>query len=224
MFSGASKYAFALDNISLVIFLISLVLLLGVTIVMVYFVFKFHHTRNPKPTQFHGSTALEVAWIAIPTFIVVGMFYVGFKEYITLRTTPDIDYHANVRAAMWKWTFTYPNGKTVDSILVIPVNKTTKLEITSSDILHSFYLKDFRIKEDAVPNMKTFAIITPNQLGTFRVACAEYCGAGNNGAGHFNMYARVRVIPQDEFNKYYAHWYKKEQTAAAIPAEAEKKH
>ena len=223
MFSGASNYSVAVDNISLTIMGISVFLLLGVTVVMLVFVFKYHHTRHPKPQQIHGNVLLEVAWVVIPTLLVIGMFFVGYMEYIDLRTTKQIDNEVAVRASTWKWTFKYKNGYEKDSILYIPVNKNTKVNISSADFIHSFFLKDFKIKEDAVPRHNTYVILSPNKTGNFRVACAEYCGAGSpdkvdvkdvNGnvigkkeisnIGHFNMYAMVKVIPQEDYNKWYA--------------------
>lgn len=202
-----SSYAGHVDEVMLVIMGISLVLLVGVTAAMVYFVYKYHHSRHPEPKQTYGNTLIEIVWIVIPTIIVIAMFWYGYVEYGALRKTKDADIEnqVSIRGSMWKWTFEYENGAVIDSFLYVPNNKTTKLNITSADVLHSFYMPAFRLKEDAIMGQNTFIILNPElefEKGEtqreFQVQCAEYCGLW-----HSNMNARLVVMEENAYKAWF---------------------
>lgn len=193
MFNGSSSYADSVDMAMLIITGISVILLIGITVVMLYFVYKYNRKKNPKATQIHGNVTLEIIWIVIPTIIVMGMFWVGFEGYQKLRATTDVANVVNVEAYMWGWDFIYENGHKSDT-LFIPVDETTKLELTSRDVNHSLYIPAFRLKEDVVGGRKNFMILTPNEKGTFDIACAEYCGRD-----HSKMYTAVVVLSKEKY-------------------------
>ncbi|MFN3196599.1 MAG: cytochrome c oxidase subunit II [Chlorobiota bacterium] len=202
MFDQASKYAGTVDNAMIYVTVISVIMLLLITVAMIYFVIKYNAKRNPIPTPYHGNVAIEVIWIVIPTILVMTMFFYGYRDFAELRNTKEQDMEVSVTAKMWDWDFMYENGTKTDT-LYIPVNKTVKFNITSVDVLHSFYIPGFRIKEDAVPGRNGFVFITSEKTGTFDIACAEYCGQR-----HWDMYKKLVVMPQDEF----AVWYDKNST------------
>ncbi len=199
MFNSISKYADQVDFAMMYIMVISVIMLLGVTAVMLYFVYKYSHKRNKKPIQTHGSAALETVWIVVPTIIVISMFYVGYADFDTNRDLlDDPDYVIGVMAKQFDWDFNYENGASLDT-LYVPVNKTTRFDISSYDVLHSFYIPSFRIKEDAVPGRTTQYAISPLEIGVYDITCAEYCGVR-----HWNMYTKIKVLSQDEYDKWYA--------------------
>lgn len=211
----ASEYASKVDGLMWIIMGISVFLLVGITAVMIYFVIKYHHKKHPNPIQTHGNVLIETVWIVIPTILVIGMFWIGYIDFENIRTTPDNEVQNNVdiRASMWKWTFEYKNGSVIDSFLYVPNKKTTKLHITSMDVLHSFFMPAFRIKEDAVHGQKTYIVFTPNiefEKGEtqreFQVQCAEYCGLN-----HSYMNARVVVMEESVYEKWFAENAKKEE-------------
>jgi cytochrome c oxidase subunit 2 len=202
MFDQASKYAGTVDNVMIYVTVISVIMLLLITVAMIYFVIRYNAKRNPIPTPYHGNVAIEVIWIVIPTILVMTMFFYGYRDFAELRNTKEQDMEVSVTAKMWDWDFMYENGTKTDT-LYIPVNKTIKFNITSIDVLHSFYIPGFRIKEDAVPGRNGFVFITSEKTGEFDIACAEYCGQQ-----HWNMYKKLIVMPQDEF----ASWYDKNST------------
>ncbi|MFQ6672614.1 MAG: c-type cytochrome, partial [Candidatus Tectimicrobiota bacterium] len=119
----------------------------------------------------------------------------GFKE---MRTVPEGATVVQVTGRMWSWLFEYPNGKKSD-VLKVPVGKPVKLELNSIDVLHSFYVPAFRIKEDAVPGMNNYLWFNPTEVGTYDVQCAEYCGLR-----HSYMLTKVEVLPEEDFQKWYA--------------------
>jgi cytochrome c oxidase subunit II len=216
MFEQTSKYVSTVDGAMLYITAFSVLMLLLITVAMIYFVIKYRASKNPIPTQYHGNTVIEIIWIVIPTIIVLSMFYYGYTDFSDLRNTKEHDEEFFVTAKMWDWDFKYENG-TVTDTLYVPVGKTLKFNITSLDVLHSFYIPAFRIKEDAVPGRNGFIFITPEKTGTYDIACAEYCGVN-----HWDMYKKLVVMEQDE---YYA-WVdsqggtEKENTTEEIPAES----
>jgi cytochrome c oxidase subunit 2 len=200
MFLAASEYAKNVDGAMAYIIGFSIIMLLGVTFTMIYFVAKYYHKSHPKPKQTHGSLLLETVWIVLPTIIVISMFYVGYADYSENRALLDseVDLEVEVFAKQFEWDFVYENGLNLDT-LYVPVNRVTRFKITSYDVIHSFYLPAFRIKEDAVSGRINQYAITPNETGEFDVACAEYCGVS-----HWNMYTQIKVMPEDEFDAWYA--------------------
>ncbi len=216
MFNNASEYANTVDFSMAYILGISVIMLIGVTVVMLYFVFKYNHKKNKKPIQTHGSATLETVWIVAPTIIVLSMFYVGYADFDdNNQLIKKSDNVVKVMAKQFAWDFIYENDVTLDT-LYVPINKITRFDISSYDVLHSFYLPAFRIKQDAVPGRISQYAIIPSQLGTFDVACAEYCGVR-----HWNMYTTINVLTEED----YEIWYKnlteanKEETEPEKPKE-----
>ncbi|MGE5400637.1 MAG: cytochrome c oxidase subunit II [Ignavibacteriales bacterium] len=194
--SGASSYAQTVDNTFIYIVTISVIILLGVTFAMIFFVIKYSRKKNPNPSNIEGNIVLEVVWIAVPTLLALSMFYYGFTAFAELRKIPQGAMNVKVTGQMWKWSFTYANGKKYDT-LYVPVKKPVKLELNSLDVTHSFYVPAFRVKEDVVPGKKTYMVFTAERTGVFQVECAEYCGMN-----HSYMLNKVVVIPQDEFEAW----------------------
>jgi cytochrome c oxidase subunit 2 len=202
----------AVDFVFLYIFGISAVMLLGITATMIWFVVKYNRKRHPQPQPSpHYNILLEAVWTVIPTLIVLTMFWYGWEGYTTLRDVPADALEVRVTARMWSWTFTYPNERTSDR-LVVPAGRAVKLDIVSEDVLHSFYVPAFRIKRDAVPGMTTHAWFRAPEPGSYDVFCAEYCGVA-----HSQMITTVDALPEHDFEE----WYRQE-TAEEEAAEGEK--
>src|SRR4051812_47859860 len=143
-----------IDPVFKFIFGASLVLLLGITVVMIYFVVRYHRSRSPKPTSpANGNLWLEIIWTGLPTLLVLAMFYYGWSGYLSLRNVPPGAMEITADARMWSWNFKYANGRTSNK-LYVPAGKPIKVELASSDVLHGFYLPTFRVKRDVVPGMK----------------------------------------------------------------------
>lgn len=196
MYPKSSDIIESVDNAFLFIVIISVIILLGVTFTMIYFVIRYSRKRNPVPTNIEGNVWLEATWIAIPVILVLAMFYVGFSSFKVLRTIPENAMQIKVTGQMWKWSFTYENGKASDT-LYVPINQPIKLNLTSVDVNHSFYIPAYRIKEDVVPGIDNYLSFTPDELGSYDVACAEYCGMK-----HSYMYTKVIVVTENYFEKW----------------------
>jgi len=189
----------AVDTAFYVIFGISALMLLGVTIAMVWFVWRYNRRRQPRPlSQKDHNVWLEVTWTIIPTVLVMLMFWYGWEGYLSLRTIPEGAMPVRAQARMWSWLFTYENGATADK-LYVPVGTPVKVELSSVDVLHSFYIPAYRIKRDMVPGMTTYAWFVADKAGSFDIFCAEYCGVG-----HSAMITSVEALPPEEFETWLA--------------------
>lgn len=197
MSSAPTVHTETVDFVMLYIVGISVILLLGITATMIYFVIKYNRKKGHKPVDIHGNIWLEIAWIAIPTLLVLSMFYFGYTGFKEIRRIPENAFVVNLTARMWQWEFKYNNGKVTDT-LYVPVNTPIKLEMKSVDVNHSFYIPAFRIKEDAIQGQTTYLYFTPKEIGDFDVACAEYCGLG-----HSMMYTKVKVLSKEDFDLWY---------------------
>ncbi len=200
MFSGASNFTNGVDLTFLIILGISFIFLIGLTATMIAFAVKFNKKRHPKAVQFEDKMILEVAWIAVPTVLVLLMFYYGYVNFITERTPPKDAMVINVTGKMWYWTFDHGNGKIKKDTLVVPLGKAVNLSMTSPDVTHSFYVPAFRIKEDVVPGQTTHLWFIPQQVGCFDIFCAEFCGLR-----HSYMIGIIKVVEEKE----YANWLAK---------------
>ncbi len=195
---GASNFTNSVDNVFLFILAISVALLIGITVTMLYFIFRYHHKRNPRATDVPGNVTLEVIWTVVPLFIVMGFFYYGYIDYKEMRNFPEDAFNVKVTGRMWSWMYTYPNGFQTDT-LYLPVGKPVTLHLESLDVIHSFYVPAFRLKQDAVPGIDTKMWFKIQKPGSYQVLCAEYCGDR-----HAYMLSKVVGLPQEKFDAWYA--------------------
>lgn len=196
MFSTASNISELVNNAFLVFLVICVALLALITFLMIFFVVKYHSSRHKTPEDVEGNTLLEVVWTVIPTIIVMGMFYFGWVGYKAVLQGAEDAMQVTVTGRMWEFQFTYENGVTSDE-LRLPVGTEVKLLLRSTDVLHSFYVPAFRVKQDLVPGKDNQLWVTPVNVGTFDLFCAEYCGDR-----HSYMYTNVIVMEKDEFDEW----------------------
>jgi cytochrome c oxidase subunit 2 len=176
---------------------ISLALLVLITVLMIVFAIRYSRSRNPEPSDIRGSWLLETLWTAIPTVLVLSMFYFGWQSYLGLREVPEDAIEIGVIGQQFSWVFVYPNDKMTDSELVVPQGKAIKLNITSEDVNHSLFIPAFRIKMDAVPGMDTYTWFFADEVGEYDVLCAEYCGVEHSG-----MTALLRIVPESDYQAW----------------------
>lgn len=176
----------------LIAFLFALV---GVFMVYSFVVFR-RARREDEGDHFEGNTTLEVLWTAIPLVLVVVFAFVGVRTLSDITASTPDDLTIQVTGQQWSWVFDYPNG-TTNAELVVPVGQPLLLEMTSNDVIHSFWVPEWRVKQDLVPGMNTHINFTPKITGEFTLACNQACGFS-----HTEMYAKVRVVPPDEFTAW----------------------
>ncbi len=194
--SGASNFVEGVDLSFAVIFGISLFFLVGITVVMVYFVIRYRKSKHPKAAQIDGNHKLEIIWTIVPTILVLIMFWYGWLGFKPMREIPEDAIPIKAYAQMWTWSFEYENGKR-SAELVVPLNKAVKLDLISRDVIHSLYIPAFRIKEDVVPGGDNKMWFIAQKEGNYDIFCAEYCGDR-----HSYMISQVEVIPENEFNQW----------------------
>jgi len=187
----------SVDNTFILIFSISVILLLIVTVAMITFVIKYNKKRHPVADKdIHGHTLLEILWTLIPTALALLMFFSGYSGFKLMRTVPKDSYVIKVTGRQWQWNYEYPNGKKYDT-LYVPDNQPVKLELNSTDVNHSFYIPQLRIKEDVIPGRTNYLWFKTNEVGEYVVECAEYCGLS-----HAYMLSKIISIPQQDFEKW----------------------
>jgi len=196
MFSNASNFVNGVDLSFAVILGISVFFLVAITIVMIWFVIKYNRKRNPNPEQTKENHKLEIIWTVVPTLLVLVMFYFGWTGYQPMRDIPEDAIQINAIGQMWSWNFEYANGKTSDT-LVIPKDKAVVLNLVSRDVVHSFYVPAFRVKEDVVPGVNNRMWFIGQELGAYNILCAEYCGDR-----HSYMISKLHVIPENDYNAW----------------------
>ncbi len=161
---------------------------------LIVFIIRF---RQRCPDDLPGGAkqnmALELTWTVIPLIIVIIFFVFGFQMFIDVSTPPANTYQVIVTAYKWGWEFTYPNGATSDK-LHVPAGRPVLLVLESRDVIHSFYVPDFRIKRDVVPGRYNKLWFEVPEPGVHDIYCAEYCGTQ-----HSQMLSKVVVHTPTQF-------------------------
>ncbi len=207
----ASNLASKVDAVIWFITVISLVFFILISIFLVYFAIRYRRRQENEETPYiTGSHVLETIWTIIPSILLIVIFVYGFVVYKDMRTPPEDSLEVTVTGRQWLWQFKYNNGKTTLNELYVPEGRPIKLVMTSEDVLHSFFVPAFRVKQDLVGGMYTYLWFTPTKNGTYELFCAEYCGTG-----HSAMLGKVIVMSPQEYEK----WEKgeEEKAVASLP-------
>ena len=213
VFSNTSNLVHGVDTAFVIILSVIFFFLIGLTITMLYFIYRYNKKRNPVATQIDGNNTLEIIWTVIPLILVLGMFYFGWTGWKPLYAEPpDDSMKVRVIARMWRWDFEYENGRITDT-LYVPQGRPVSLDLESMDVIHSFYIPAFRLKQDIVPGRTIVRWFVGNSPGDYDLFCAEYCGLN-----HSYMYTSVKVLPADQFDTWYADTSAVAPVVAATPA------
>ena len=165
---------------------------------MIYYVWKYRRkTPNDKTAYISHNTALEFLWSFIPLVIFLAVFGWGWYIYHQMRAMPKNALEINVLGKQWAWEVEYKNGFKAVNEIVVPIDQDVKILLTSSDVIHSFFVPSFRIKQDAVPGRYTALWFRADKLGDFHLFCTEYCGTS-----HSAMIGKVKVVSREDFDKY----------------------
>jgi cytochrome c oxidase subunit II len=166
--------------------------------VLAYSVVKFRAGPDDDSDgpPIHGHTKLEIVWTAIPAVLVTAISIVSAIVLAQNSKAGPNPLVVNVKAVQFAWRFTYPNGKSF-GFLNLPMGQHVKLDITSGDVIHSFWSPELSQKQDAVPGQHTSIVVTPSRTGTFPVICTELCGLG-----HALMRSHVTVMEKPAFDTW----------------------
>src|SRR6267143_3951050 len=181
---------------------------------LIYSSLRFRR-RAPLPTreppQIHGNTRLEVMWATVPALILIGLFGITVSRLGDLSQIPTDPntLHISVTGKQFQWEFGYGNSGVKSNDLHIPVGLPLVFDVTSTDVIHSFWVPDLYGKIDANPGRVNRITFKATKPGEYRGVCAELCGAGHSG-----MLFRVEAVSQGEFQQ----WLQQQQAAPGAPA------
>jgi len=186
--------------------------LIAVPIAYSLVVFRRQQGDTTDAQHIEGNTRLEIAWSIIPLIAVVVFSVLGAGNLAnTIRPSAGAMV-VKVNAFQWGWTFNYPDYGFTTNEMYVPVNKAIDLKMESSDVIHSFWVPEFRVKQDLVPGRVTELRITPILAGHYKVRCAELCGTG-----HYKMEQPVVVVDDTAFAAWVAERIKEFETASQTP-------
>jgi cytochrome c oxidase subunit 2 len=175
----ASKEAEIEDRAFVLLTVLSVPVLMFVVVGLVYSALRFRaHGDEADGPPIHGHRTFQTMWLGTSFVLVIGLFGYGAVGLIDIRGAQSADFEVQVSGEQWLWHFTYPSGATSKE-LHIPVDQRVHLVITSTDVIHSFWVPAFGIKQDAVPGRQTQVYLTATEVGTYPGLCAELCGFGH---------------------------------------------
>jgi cytochrome c oxidase subunit 2 len=205
----ASTAAEEIDRLWYVLLIASVPIFVLVMSVAIYSVLLFRAEPGDLSdgAPIHGNTKLEIIWVTIPFIMVSVLAGYGWVVLDDIEEKQANDMVVNVTAQQFAWRFDYPDeGKVKSNQLVLPKDRPVEFRVRTEDVLHSFWVPEFRLKTDAVPGQVTKIRVTPNRVGEFEAVCTELCGLG-----HATMRQNVRVVSQQEFDTWLGEQQKEEQ-------------
>ncbi|MBI4228583.1 MAG: cytochrome c oxidase subunit II [Deltaproteobacteria bacterium] len=192
----ASNLASKVDGVLFFITVVSVIFFLIVSILLIVFAIKYRRRREDEETPYiTGNETLELIWTVIPSILLMVIFVYAFVVFRDMRNPPDDATEINVTAKQWLWQFEYYNGRKTLNELYVQQNRPVKLVMRSDDVIHSFFVPEFRVKQDILGGRYTQLWFTPTKVGTFNLFCAEYCGTG-----HSKMLGKVVVLSPEAYD------------------------
>ena len=204
-----STFGADIDSLFYLIYYITGVTIILVTVLMVWFLVAYRHKEGRRATYTHGNTTLEIVWTVIPAAIFIALSFMSVSTWARVkRHAPDSDFELGVAAKQFNWEITYPgaDGKLgtsddvqFDNDLHVPVNKVVRVQLTSKDVIHSFYLPNLRLRQDAVPGRTILVWFEATKPGKYELPCSQLCGFGHSG-----MKGWLYVHTPEEYQKWAA--------------------
>ncbi|GIW40241.1 MAG: cytochrome c oxidase subunit 2 [Candidatus Binatia bacterium] len=168
-----------------------------IAVLVVVFAIRFRRGRSPEPAKIPGSWLLEAVWTLVPFGLAMVMFVWSARIYVDMFEPPEDALEVFVVGKQWMWKVQHLEGRREINELHVPVGRPVKLTMTSEDVIHSFYVPAFRLKNDVLPGRYTTLWFEATRTGTYHLFCAEYCGTE-----HSRMVGRVVVLEPDEFERW----------------------
>jgi cytochrome c oxidase subunit 2 len=177
----ASTMAGHVDALYIFLLIVCGMMTLLIFTCLVYFAARYRHRPGVRAEQIEGSTPLEITWSTIPFLVFMVIFAWGASVYFKERTPPADATEVYVVAKQWMWKLEHAEGQREINELHVPVGRDVKMIMTSQDVIHSFFVPAFRIKQDVLPGRYTVAWFRATKPGTYHLFCAEYCGTQHSG-------------------------------------------
>ncbi|MFY0562267.1 cytochrome c oxidase subunit II [Archangium lansingense] len=194
----ASTIAKDVDSLHYVIITTAMVVATLVLGLSAYFIIRFRRRSETDVTpKIQTTLGWEVLFVGVPLTTFLAWFFIGFHDFIRMQTPPPDAMDVYVVGKQWMWQFTYPEGPNAIGVLRVPVGRPVRLLLTSRDVIHSFYVPAFRIKQDALPGAYTQTWFEVTKPGSYRVMCAEFCGLK-----HSEMWAEVVALSPEDYEAW----------------------
>jgi cytochrome c oxidase subunit II len=194
-----STIAEDLDRLHYLVITVTMLGSIAVLAVALYFPVRYRHVRRfgPRQRQWHMPLYLEVGLIVGLLAMFLWWWWIGVRQFLDMRQPPDDGIDIYVMGKQWMWKFTYPDGHANVSDLYVPAGTPIKLTMTSRDVIHSFFVPEFRVKHDVIPGRYTTLWFEAKRPGVYEILCTEYCGEG-----HSTMRGRVHVLAPEAFSAW----------------------
>ncbi len=167
------------------------------TVALVFLIRYRRRSESYRPPRVTTTLAWEVLFLGLPLTVFVTFFFLGYHDFIRMNTPPPEAMDVYVMGKQWMWKFTYPEGPSSVGVLRVPTGRPVRLLLTSRDVIHSFFVPAFRLKQDAVPGLYTQTWFQVRKPGRYRVMCAEYCGLN-----HSEMWGEVVALKPEDFEEW----------------------
>ncbi len=211
-----STYGHEIDSLFYLIYYITAATFILVTVLMVVFLIMYRERPGRRATYSHGNTTLEIIWTIVPAAILIVLSFMSVSTWAKVkRNAPASDFEVQVTAKQFNWEVVYPgaDGKfgtqddvKFDNDMHVPVNKVVRVHLTASDVIHSFFLPNLRLKQDAVPGRIILVWFEATKAGKYELPCAELCGFGHSG-----MKGWLYVHTPEEYQQWAAEKLQKPQ-------------
>jgi cytochrome c oxidase subunit 2 len=194
----ASTFAADVDRLHIFVALTTIIMSVGVGLTAIFFFARYRRKSETQTTpHLEPSTLIEVGFVSIPLALFLLWFAIGYRQFVEQDTPPADAMDVYVMGKKWMWKFNYPEGPNSVNVLRVPAGRPVRLLMTSQDVIHSFYVPEFRVKRDANPGRYTQVWFQATVPGRYQILCAEYCGAG-----HSIMRGEVVVMKADEYEAW----------------------
>lgn len=194
---AASSVASDVDTLFLFLTGMTAVFTLLIAGAILYLGVRYRRAAVVDRTPYHPPFWLEMSWILVPVPILIWLFVWSSSLFLEMQTPPEDAMEINVVAKQWMWKFQHPSGKREIDELHIPVGKPVRLKMISEDVIHSFYVPAFRVKQDVLPGRYSSLWFTATRTGPQHLFCAEYCGTN-----HSRMVGRVVAVTPTEYQDW----------------------
>lgn len=199
-----STVAFEIDALHYAVILVTMGGATFITLIGGYFLIRYRRRPQDKLRPNPGARSrpplrLEAAALVGLGVLFLAFWFIGVRQFMSLRVPPEGAMDVYVTGKQWMWKFSYPQGVATISTLYVPSGRPIRLLLTSRDVIHSFYVPDFRIKYDAVPGRLTTTWFQAARPGTYQILCTEYCGLG-----HSTMRGEVIALSPLDFERWLA--------------------
>jgi cytochrome c oxidase subunit 2 len=188
---NVSTFGEEIDYLFYLIYYITGAVFILVTVLMVLFLVMYRHREGRAAIYSHGNTALEIIWTVVPAIILIVLAFSSVSTWSKVKSSaPPSDFNLQVTAKQFNWEILYPgpDGKfgtkddfKIDNEMHVPVNKVVRIILKSTDVIHSFFLPNLRLKQDAVPGREILVWFEATKAGKYELPCAELCGFGHSG-------------------------------------------